>query len=133
LVKSIVVAAGMLILALSIGMADTITAKDSRSWNGHAQTQNGVLTLQANFPGGSRTLPFSATYLRAIEFNPTIFNPGAFPNLPAAAAGNPSGTVYMRDRSKKPVACDGIVVTNETIACRGGNWKRDDVIRIIFK
>jgi len=132
-VKRILVAASAVALAACVAHGDTITAKDSRSWNGRAQTQNGVLTLQANFPGGSRTLPFAANYLRAIEFNPTIFNPGAFPNLPTPAPGNPSGTVYMRDRSKKPVACDGIVVTNETIACRGGNWKRDDVIRIIFK
>jgi hypothetical protein len=111
--------------------ADTITSRDSRSWNGQLiHLQNGVLTLAANFPGGKASLQFGPNTLRAIEFNPTTYNPGAAPKLAPVSGGPVSGTIYLRDKSGHQ--CTNIAIDANTVSCSAGSWPRQNVLRIIF-
>jgi len=119
------------ILACSLASeADSVTSRDSRSWNGKALLQNGVLTLSASFPGGAASLQFGPNTLRAIEFNPTTFNPGAAPKLAPVSGGSLSGTIYLRDKSGHQ--CAKIAIDANTVSCSAGSWPRPNVLRIIF-
>ena len=121
----------VLLLCSLLAEADTITTRDSRSWNGAVQQiQNGVLTLSASFPGLKKQLQFGPKILRAIEFNPTTFNPGAPPNPSPASGGALSGTVYLRDRSSH--ACDNLTIDGQNVKCSGGSWPRQNVMRILL-
>ena len=112
--------------------AETVTTRDSRSWNGKiVQIQGGVLTLNASFPGGkTATLRFGPKMLRGIEFNRTTFNPGAVPNLPAAGGGALSGTIYLRDKSGHK--CANIAMDGQKVTCSAGSWPVQEALRIIF-
>jgi hypothetical protein len=112
--------------------AETVTTRDSRSWNGKiVQIQGGVLTLNASFPGGqTATLKFGPKMLRAIELNRTTFNPGAVPNLPAVGGGVLSGTIYLRDRSGHK--CANIAMDGQKVTCSAGSWPLQEAMRIIF-
>jgi hypothetical protein len=111
--------------------ADTITSRDSRSWNGQlVQLKNGILTLAANFPAGKTSLQFGPNTLRGIEFNPTAYNPGAAPKLAPVNAGSLSGTIYLRDKSGHP--CGNIAIDANNVSCSAGSWPRANVMRIIF-
>jgi hypothetical protein len=119
------------ILACSLaGEADSVTSRDSRSWNGKVQLQNGVLTLAASFPGGPASLQFGPNTLRAIEFNPTTFNPGVAPKLAAVSGGSLSGTIYLRDKSRHQ--CTNIAIDANNITCSTGSWPRQNALRIVF-
>lgn len=125
------VCAAMLVGALA-GEADTITSRDSRSWNGNLlQLKNGVLTLAAHFPSGAPvSLQFGPNTLRSIEFNSTTFNPGAVPKLAPVNGGSVSGTIYLRDKSGHK--CGNITIDAQNVACSAGSWPRSNVMRIIF-
>lgn len=121
------------ILACALGgNAETITSRDSRSWNGKiVQLQGGILTLNASFPGGkTATLKFGPKTLRGIEFNRTTFNPGAAPNLPAVGGGALSGTIYLRDKSGHK--CGNIAMDGQKLTCSAGSWPIEGAMRIIF-
>src|SRR5215468_1586367 len=113
----------MIILLLCVALtlrADTITTRDSRSWNGRAETaKGGGLTLTASFRSGAQTLTFAADYVRAVEFNSATFNPGAPPaSLPAAKTAKLAGTIYFRERNRKEAACGGdITISNDLVRC----------------
>ena len=112
--------------------AETITSRDSRSWNGQlVQLQNGVLTLAASFPGGKTSLQFGPNTLRAIEFNPTAYNPGAAPKLAPVSGGPLSGTIYLRE-DKSGHQCANIAIDANKVSCSAGSWPRQNVLRIIF-
>jgi hypothetical protein len=140
-----VLAIGALVL-VPFAVADTVTTKDSRSWNGQCVIQNGVVTLTASFPKGSQALQFGVGYLRALELNPIKFNPGDRPgNLPKATPSNLSGTIYPRNKTEKESTCDQISIDPQKVTCtakenvqekgksKEKTWNRADVIRIIFK
>jgi len=112
--------------------AETVTTRDSRSWNGKiVQIQSGVLTLNASFPGGqTATLKFGPKMLRAIELNRTTFNPGAVPNLPKVGGGALSGTIYLRDKSGHK--CANIAMDAQKVTCSAGSWPLPEAVRIIF-
>lgn len=120
------------LLACSLaGEADTITSRDSRSWNGQVQQlQNGVLTLLASFPRGQVSLQFGPNTLRTIEFNPTAYNPGVAPALSKVTGGALSGTIYLRDKSGHK--CDNIAINAQTVSCSAGSWPRSNALRILF-
>lgn len=119
------------ILACSLaGKGDTVTSRDSRSWNGKVQIRNGILTLAASFPAGPATLQFGPNTLRALEFNPTTFNPGVAPNLTRVSGGPLSGTIYLRDKSGHQ--CANIAIDTNSVSCSAGSWPRGDVLRVIF-
>ena len=128
--KSLTIGVPLLLFATAAG-ADTITSRDSRSWNGNLQQlQNGVLTLLASFPRGQVSLQFGPNTLRAIEFNPTAYNPGVAPTLTKVTGGALSGTIYLRDKSGHK--CDNITINAQTVACSAGSWPRANALRIIF-
>jgi hypothetical protein len=122
--------------------ADTITTRDSRTWNGTVTSlQGSLLVLQAGTPGSKAATPlsFGSNYVRAIEFNSTTYNPSAIPTPPQPAGGNFSGTVYTRDKKAHP--CTNIGVNQKQITCGGkpipaGNPGKSvalgDVIRIMI-
>ena len=113
--------------------ADTITTRDSRSWNGRVTGGNGALTLSAGFRPGPRTLIFPSEYLRIVEFNAATFNPGAPPpSLPPVKGGRLGGTIVFRERNRKESGCADIAITGDTVRCGSAAFKRDDVLRIIF-
>jgi hypothetical protein len=126
---------GVIALAALTAKADTITTRDSRSWNGSVvQIQGGVLQLKAYFASGSPTiLQLGANYIRAIEFNATMHNPTAVPNLPPATGGNLAGTVYTGD--KKAHSCTDITIDAESVNCAGKSPEklaRQSVMRILI-
>jgi hypothetical protein len=121
------------ILACSlVSKADTVTSRDSRSWNGSVvEIRGGVLTLSAHFPSGAPvSLQFGPNTLRAIEFNPTTFNPGAAPKLTPVSGGALSGTIYLRDKSGHK--CANITINAQTVSCSAGSWSQQNTLRIIF-
>ena len=117
----------LFLLVVSAAEADTVTGRDSSSWNGLVTISDGVLKLVANFRNGKViTLKFGTYYVRSIQFNPMVYNPGSEP--PASlqsqqpGVGPFRGTIYMqkrpsqsceksitvdRDLSRVTVSCDG--------------------------
>jgi len=128
---------GLIVLLGSFGYADTITTRDSRTWNGDVTSiQNGVLTLSAAFPSGPATLTFGADYIRAIEFNSLRTNPGANPGktLPAPNPQPPKlpATIYMQQ--KKPfLSCQDITSAANSVqlSCGSNVVAKKDVLRIL--
>lgn len=124
------------VLACSAAVhAETVTSSDSRSWNGTImQMQNGILSLQAKFPGGkTTTLQFGPSTLRSIEFNPNTYNPGAPPTINPGSGGVLSGTVYLRDKTGNKCSGIGYDAQKQTVTCSsGGSWPKQNVLRIIF-
>ncbi|HEY6344792.1 MAG TPA: hypothetical protein VIY49_25125 [Bryobacteraceae bacterium] len=142
MVKRRVGLASITFLTAFAAQADTVTTKDSRSWNGQATIDNGIVTLKASFPKNNQPLlRFAADNVRALELNGTQFNPGAPPSLPPPKPGNLSGTIYLKGGAEKQVTCDNIRLDQANLTCTGaekgkskpGTWNHDDVIRIIFK
>ena len=130
---SILKACGLVLLCLLVSRADTVTTRDSRSWNGTVkQVGGGVLTLSANFPGSTIELRFGATALRSLEFNPTNYNPGAPPTLGAPSGSSINGTVYLKGDPNSHV-CEGITIDSQTVTCKEHlSWSRRSVSRIFF-
>ncbi len=94
---------------------------------------DGKLNLKASFRAGSQTFTFAADYLRVLEFNSATFNPGAPPaSLPPAVAAKLGGTIYFRDRNRKPASCGDISIANGTVTCDKKPQQRADVLRIVF-
>jgi hypothetical protein len=139
MVKRRVGLASITFLAAFAAQADTVTTKDSRSWNGQATIENGIVTLKASFPKSQPMLTFGADYVRALELNGTQFNPGTPPIPRLAKAGNLSGTIYLKGGAEKQVTCDNIQLDQANVTCtvagksKPGTWNHDNVIRIIFK
>ena len=116
--------------------ADTVTTRDSSSWNGTViQIEGGVLQLKAAFPTGTPTLNFGANYLRSVEFNTTTYNPGANPTklLPKANGKPFSGTVYMV-KAQQPQNCTNITifVGSGHLLCDGQSLDLKNVIRLLI-
>jgi len=124
---------GVILLCSLVAEADTVTTRDSRSWNGTIQTmQNGILTLSAAFPGMTSQLPFGLTTLRAIEFNSTTFNPGSSPGLATPASASLSGTVYPKPPGSTGTPCKNIAIDLNNVTCDKLSWPRQNVVRILF-
>jgi hypothetical protein len=109
----------LFLLAVWIAEADTVTTRDSNSWNGDVTISGGVLKLLATFRTGKPTLQFGANYVRSIEFNSTKYNPGADPTklLPKPNVGPFSGTIYMQNRTNQK--CGSITVDSHRVSCDG--------------
>jgi hypothetical protein len=126
----------LMIVAAWTAKADTVTTRDSSSWNGILTIQRGVLQLIAAFPSGNVTLQFGWNYLRSIEFNTAFYNPGADPSAQLAKLPKPAdampGTVYMSDKTAAPQACKDITVDSVEVICDGRKLERKGVIRILI-
>lgn len=109
----------LFLLSVWVAEADTVTARDSSSWNGRITISEGVLKLLANFRTGKLTLQFGAKYVRSMEFNSTTYNPGADPTrlLPKPNGGSFSGTIYMQNRTNQQ--CEKITVDSGRVSCDG--------------
>lgn len=110
----------LIMLATLTANADTVTTRDSSSWNGRVTIAGGILKLMATFPGGKpSTLQFGANYVRAIEFNTTTYNPGADPTklLPKPSGQPFHGTIYMLNKTSQ--TCGVITVDSPHVACDG--------------
>ena len=121
----------LIALAAMMSKADTVTTRDSSSWNGSVTIAGGVLKLMAIFPAGKLTLQFGANYLRAIEFNTTTYNPGADPTklLPKPNGGLFRGTIYMLNKTNQK--CANITVDAGHVSCDGKPYQ--GVIRILIE
>jgi hypothetical protein len=125
---------GVIALAALTAEADTVTTRDSRSWNGNVtNTQGGILTLNATFPSGMQTLLFGAAYIRAIEFNTTTYNPGANPLklLPKPDGGQLRGAVYMRNKTPPHKCAMDITIDGTHVNCDGQSLDRQNVMRVL--
>ena len=107
----------LFLLAVWIANADTVTTRDSSSWNGKVTISGGVLSLVTTFPSGPSTLRFGSDYVRSIDFNATFYNPGADPKnlLPKPGVRPFSGTVYLRNKTNQ--ACKIITVNAGNVLC----------------
>jgi hypothetical protein len=118
-------------LAASTAVADTVTTRDSSSWNGSVTIAGGVLSLNATFKTGKLTLRFGANYVRSVAFNAAAYNPGADPSkLIPKTTGEPfRGTIYMLNKTNKQCA-DVTVQSAGQVFCDGE--KAPDVVRILI-
>ena len=109
----------LFLFAAWMAKGDTVTTRDSSSWNGTATISGGVLKLSAIFRTGKVTLQFGANYVRSIEFNSTVYNPGANPAalLPKPSGASFGGTIYMQDRTSQ--TCGVITVQSGAVVCDG--------------
>jgi hypothetical protein len=125
---------GVIALAALAAEADTVTTRDSRSWNGNVTNiQGGILTLNATFPSGVQKLLFGAGYIRAIEFNRTTYNPGANPLklLQKPEGRQLRGTVYMRDKTRPHKCAMDITIDGTHVNCDGQSLDRQNVMGIL--
>jgi hypothetical protein len=109
--------------------ADTVTTRDSSSWNGTATVSGGIVKLFATFRTGKVTLQFGANYVRSIDFNSTVYNPGQDPTslLPKPNGGLFSGTIYLQNKTNQ--RCGNITVVSGQVSCDGKSVP--GVIRIV--
>jgi hypothetical protein len=128
----------LLLLVVSAAEADTVTLRDSSSWNGRVTISvEGVLNLAANFRAGKTiTLTFGANWVRSIQFNPTAYNPGSEPtNLPQKPSGGPfpfPGIIYLQDRTSKDcksITIDRPDLSRLTVSCDGNPFPDGKPIR----
>ena len=133
----------LFLLVVSAAEADTVTGRDSSSWNGLVTiSDGGVLKLVANFRTGKAiTLTFGANYVRSIQFNPAVYNPASQP--PATLLSQPPsgpfrGTIYMQKGTsqscEKSITVDRVPsdLSRVTVSCDGGK-PIPNVIRILMK
>jgi hypothetical protein len=130
---------GVIALAGLAAEADTVTTRDSRSWNGIVTSiKNGMLELQATFPNNqTRTLQIGGSYIRSIEFNPTTYNAGDIPTMPPQQNGGQLfWTIYLQQiKGQKPQeapTCMDISVDPQTVGCDGTMYPRKRVVRILI-
>lgn len=101
------------ISALVPGYADTVTTLDHLSVNGVlTRMADGMLTLEARYASGLKTLMIPTSRVEAIEFNSTAFNPGAPPKAYGLGPGVSPGP-----HSAPPKQA----VVTDAIELRGGN------------
>jgi hypothetical protein len=141
--------AGALILLAGISArSDTITTKKNLSVNGDLLSMsNGVVTLNAHFPSGWKTLSFRVDSVRTIEFNSTDYNPGAppavmgigppqsNPTAPAPAEVIGGDVIVLRGDDRIP--CKLLSIDASRVYCdprdyKSGphSWGRNAVLRI---
>lgn len=132
----------LFLLVVSAAQADTVTGRDSSSWNGSVTISEGVLHLVAYFRTGKVTLTFGANYVRSIQFNPTVYNPGSNPVslLPKQTLVELfRGTIYMQNPTSQK-SCDKSITVDRvpsdssraTVSC-DGDKPIPNVIRILMK
>ncbi|HEY1755765.1 MAG TPA: hypothetical protein VGG72_10245 [Bryobacteraceae bacterium] len=130
---------GLILAFVSLAQADTVTTKDSRTWNGKVtKIQGGVLTLSAQFSGQTKLLNFGADSLRSIQFNTATYNPGAVPATPAPRSSSLRGTIYRGKKagtSQGPLSCDDITAAAGPLSCVSNGKAeivtRPDVVQIL--
>lgn len=118
----------LFLVVVSAAKADTVTLRDSSSWNGRVTiSPEGVLKLTGNFRSGKPiTLTLGANWVRSIQFNPTVYNPGSDP--PAIIQnqqpnGPFHGTIYMQNGPSQ--TCDTSITVDRpsdgrfTVSCVG--------------
>jgi hypothetical protein len=109
----------LFLLVVWIADADTVTTRDSSSWNGSATISGGIVRLVALFRTGKVTLQFGANYVRSIDFNSTVYNPGQDPSslLPKPTGGLFSGTIYLQNKTNQ--RCGDITFASGQVSCDG--------------
>ncbi|HKE29547.1 MAG TPA: hypothetical protein VKB88_44660 [Bryobacteraceae bacterium] len=109
----------LFLLAAWTAEADTVTTRDSSSWNGKVSISGGILQLSATFRTGKVTLKFGANYVRSIDFNAAVYNPGADPTalIPKPTGAPFGGTIYTQNRTTQK--CGTITVGSGIVSCDG--------------
>ena len=133
----------LIVCAAAAAHADTVTTTDHLSVNGNLkQMSGGVITLDASYGAGTKTLSIQLSAVDAIGFNSTTFNPGNPPKV--LAIGPPKGsprspqdaaamdTVVLRGNQRKD--CMLLSIDANTIRCagKGGDYNRRTVLRILI-
>jgi hypothetical protein len=108
------------------------------------QMTGGVITLQAAFSSGTKTLTIQMSAVDGIGFNSTTFNPGAPPKV--LGIGPPKGKAASQDASASDVIvlrggerkdCQLLSIDAETVHCagkgkeKGADYNRRVVLRIL--
>jgi hypothetical protein len=132
----------LILCAAAAAHADTITTTDHLSVNGNLkQMSGGVITFDASYGSGTRTLSIQLSAVDAIGFNSTTFNPGNPPKV--LEIGPPKGsprspqeaaamdTIVLRGNQRKD--CMLLSIDAATVHCAGksGDYDRRTVLRIL--
>ena len=131
--------------AAAAAYSDTVTTIDHLSVNGSIkQVAGGVITLQAAFSSGTKTLTIQMSAVDSIGFNSTTFNPGAPPKVlgigpakgkAASEEASASDIIVLRGGDRKD--CELLGIDAETVHCagkgkeKGGDYNRRTVLRIL--
>jgi hypothetical protein len=117
---------------------DTVTKTDHLSVNGSLkQMSSGVITLEAQFGSGTKTLLISINEVESIEFNNTTFNPGAPPKaLGITPPPSTSKLAFAADqlilRGNQRKGCKLIGIDQQYVHCavKGEDYARKVTLRI---
>jgi hypothetical protein len=116
---------------------DTVTMNNHVSVNGNLkQVSSGVITLDAGFPAGTKTLSIPLSAVDTIGFNSTTANPGAPPKALTTGASPGGGaadvTVVLRaGGQRKDCKLQSIDANAIHCAAKGGDYNRKTVLRIL--
>jgi hypothetical protein len=132
----------LIVCAAAAAHADTIMTTDHLSVNGNIkQMSGGVITLDAGYTAGTRTLSIQLSAVENIGFNSTTFNPGQPPKelrIGPRKGGTPSSqeaaamvTVVLRGNQSKD--CKLLSIDAATVHCagKGGDYNRRTVLRVL--
>jgi hypothetical protein len=132
----------LIVCAAAAAHADTIMTTEHLSVNGNLkQMSGGVITLDASYAAGTRTLSIQLSAVDSIGFNSTTFNPGQPPkelrisprkgSTPASQEAAAMVTVVLRGNQSKD--CKLLSVDADTVHCagKGGDYSRRTVLRIL--
>jgi hypothetical protein len=139
----------LLTVTLLIGVpawSDTITTKDHLSVSGSlVGMAGGVITLNARFSSGTKSLQFPIDSVQTIDFNSMTYNPGAPPKVlgvgPAQRRGTVPAEVIPEDmivlRGDDRRACKLLSIDADRVYCDpkdnksgSGSYGRSVVLRI---
>jgi hypothetical protein len=126
----------------SPGWSDTVTTTDHLSLNGSVKKMSdGIITLEARFNSGTRTIAVKIAAVDTIEFNATTFNPGAPPNVlgigppregnSAAPETTAKDTIVLRGNERRD--CQLVSIDADSVYCKGEHtpYSRRVVLRIV--
>jgi hypothetical protein len=132
----------LILCAAAAAHADTIMTTEHLSVNGNLKEMSGgVVTLDASYAAGTRTLSIQLSAVENIGFNSTTFNPGNPPkelrigprkgSTPASQEAAAMVTVVLRGNQSKD--CKLVSIDANTVHCagKGGDYNRRTVLRIL--
>lgn len=133
----------LVLLALrSPARSDTLTTTDHLNVNGFLKKMSdGIITLEARFNSGTKTIEVKIAAVDTIEFNATTFNPGAPPKVLGIAPPRESNSIPPEESARDTIVlrggqrkgCQLLSIDPDTVHCRGekDGYSRRVVLRIL--
>ncbi|HTP35544.1 MAG TPA: hypothetical protein VMJ75_25375 [Candidatus Acidoferrales bacterium] len=134
----------VLLFACASAYSDTVTTTGHLRVNGSLTgLSDGIITLEARFDSGPKTLTIPLNKVDTIEFNSVGFNPGAPPKAfgigpgvgpaprPSSAPAAEKDIVVLRGNNRK--TCKLVGIDDTAVHCEGekNDYSRKIVLRVL--